>query len=88
MVLFGSLALTGPVYAYLDPGTGSIIVQIFLGGIAGLAVAGRLFWSSITDFFSNLFTRSGSRKNSATTRSPDESGAEAGQTSGHNEKKQ
>ena len=60
-ILLGSLVLTDSAYAYLDPGTGSMIVQIILGGVAGLAVAGKLFWSQITEFFRNLFGRSGAQ---------------------------
>ena len=37
-------AFTSPAYAYLDPGTGSIILQVLLGGVAGLALAGRFYW--------------------------------------------
>jgi len=33
-----------PAYAYLDPGTGSMILQLLLGGVAGLALAGKLYW--------------------------------------------
>jgi hypothetical protein len=33
-----------PAHAYLDPGTGSMILQVLLGGIAGLALAGRFYW--------------------------------------------
>lgn len=33
-----------PAYAYLDPGTGSMILQVMLGGIAGVALAGKLYW--------------------------------------------
>lgn len=29
--------------AYLDPGTGSVLLQALLGGLAGLAVAVKLF---------------------------------------------
>lgn len=48
-----------PAYAYLDPGTGSLILQIILGGVAGLLVAGKLFWARIVDFFGGIFrTRS------------------------------
>jgi hypothetical protein len=31
-------------HAYLDPGTGSMILQVLLGGIAGMAVAIKLYW--------------------------------------------
>lgn len=33
-----------PAHAYLDPGTGSMILQVLLGGFAGVALAGRLYW--------------------------------------------
>ena len=42
-----TLALSGtaaPAYAYLDPGTGSMILQVLLGGFAGLALVGKLYW--------------------------------------------
>lgn len=31
-------------HAYLDGGTGSMILQVLLGGVAGLAIAGKLYW--------------------------------------------
>ena len=40
-----------PAYAYLDPGTGSMILQVLLGGIAGVAVAGRFYWRKVLGFF-------------------------------------
>lgn len=36
--------------AYLDPGTGSMILQVVLGGFAGLALAGRLYWHRFRTF--------------------------------------
>ena len=38
---------TPSAYAYLDPGTGSMILQVVLGGVAGLVVALRLYWHRI-----------------------------------------
>lgn len=38
---------TTPAWAYLDPGTGSIILQVLLGGVAGLLLAGKLYWHRI-----------------------------------------
>jgi hypothetical protein len=38
---------TSSANAYLDPGTGSIILQVLLGGIAGLAVALKLYWDKL-----------------------------------------
>jgi hypothetical protein len=42
---------THSAYAYLDPGTGSMILQVLLGGIAGLALVGRLYWHKLLLFF-------------------------------------
>ncbi len=38
-------------FAYLDPGTGSMVLQLLLGGIAGLAVVVKLYWHSLLSFF-------------------------------------
>ena len=37
-------ASTSTAQAYLDPGTGSIILQVLLGGVAGLTLACKLYW--------------------------------------------
>ena len=42
-LFFATLSLgtaTSTAQAYLDPGTGSMILQIMLGGVAGVALAG------------------------------------------------
>jgi len=36
--------LAQPAFAYLDPGTGSMLLQVILGGIAAVGVAIKLFW--------------------------------------------
>ncbi|WP_201285374.1 hypothetical protein [Chelativorans xinjiangense] len=41
--LFLGMSASG-AHAYLDAGTGSMILQVLLGGIAGLLIAGRLYW--------------------------------------------
>lgn len=33
--------------AYMDPGSGSMMLQVLLGGVAGLAVAARVFWDRL-----------------------------------------
>ncbi len=43
--VYSSLAL-----AYLDPGTGSLILQALFGAIAALAVGVTTFWSRIKTF--------------------------------------
>ena len=40
-----------PAHAYLDPGTGSLLLQGLLGGIAGAAVFIRMYWHKLTSWF-------------------------------------
>ncbi len=40
----------GPI-AYMDPGTGSLFLQLLLGGVAGLLVFAKLFWHKILSVF-------------------------------------
>jgi hypothetical protein len=35
------------VLAYLDPGSGSMILQIILGGVAAIAVTAKLYWQRL-----------------------------------------
>ncbi len=36
--------------AYLDPGSGSIILQVIIGGVAAAAVTAKLYWSRLLKF--------------------------------------
>ncbi len=38
-------------HAYLDPGTGSMMLQAIVGAVAAAAIVGRLYWSKTKDFF-------------------------------------
>ena len=49
---------SGNVQAYLDPGTGSYMLQLLIAGLAGAAYAVKVFWKSITGFFSGIFKKS------------------------------
>lgn len=46
-----AIALSEPAYAYLDPGTGSMILQGMLGAVAAGLYAVKLQWSRIRAFF-------------------------------------
>ncbi len=37
--------------AYLDPGSGSMLLQLLAGGVAGVAVAGKLYWQRVKRAF-------------------------------------
>ena len=39
------------VFAYLDPGSGSMLLQMLLGGIAGVAVSIKMFGKRLLRFF-------------------------------------
>jgi hypothetical protein len=47
IVLFASAT---PAFAYVDPGSGGMMVQLLLGGVAGLTVLLRLYWQRFTTF--------------------------------------
>lgn len=47
LLLICALLLTPNAWAYLDPGTGSMLLQVILGGIAAIGVAFKIFWHRI-----------------------------------------
>jgi hypothetical protein len=48
--------LTSPTY--IDPGTGSLIIQVLIGVIVAGLVTAKIFWGRIITFFKGLFSRS------------------------------
>lgn len=52
-----SIALIQPAFAYLDPGTGSMIIQIIIGTFIAALAAGKYYWSKIKEFFFRLKDR-------------------------------
>ena len=51
LIFLAAVGIDTPAYAYLDPGTGSMALQLLLGGVAGAAVVGNLYWQRIKAFF-------------------------------------
>jgi hypothetical protein len=49
--LMAVLFLTTPAYAYLDPGTGSILLQGLIGGIAAGVTVISMYYQRIKAFF-------------------------------------
>ena len=41
-----------PAYAYLDPGTGSMILQGIIGAVVGGLIALKLYWARLKNFLS------------------------------------
>jgi hypothetical protein len=50
-VLLLLLGLPGLAHAYIDPSAGSVLLQLLLGGLAGVLVALRLYWNRLSAFF-------------------------------------
>ena len=48
------------VFAYIDPGTGSIIIQMIIGGLVGTGIAVKVFWYRIKSALSPSFKRNNS----------------------------
>ena len=51
------LALPVDALAYLDPGTGSYVLQMIIAGLLGAAFAIKMSWVRIKRFITGLFTR-------------------------------
>ena len=49
MFLFCSY-LSGDVHAYLDPGTGSMALQLLVGGVVAVLATIRVYWGRLKSF--------------------------------------
>ncbi len=52
-----AFAFVDHAHAYIDPGTGSMIIQGLLAAVAAGAVAIGIFWHRLKGFFGRLFGR-------------------------------
>jgi hypothetical protein len=43
--------LSGGLKAYLDPGTGSMALQLLMGGVVALLATVRLYWERMKTYF-------------------------------------
>jgi hypothetical protein len=57
--LLGFLLSAGQAEAYLDPGSGSMIVQAILAVIAAASVTIGIFWQRLRAFFKSIFGKAG-----------------------------
>jgi hypothetical protein len=56
-VLVVWLLAEAPAQAYLDPGSGSMLLQLLLGGFAAVGVIGKLYWNRVASFFGRKETQ-------------------------------
>ena len=45
------LLAEAPAHAYLDPGSGSMLLQVLLGGFAAVGVIAKLYWNRVKLLF-------------------------------------
>lgn len=57
--LFGLLVLPTQVQAYLDPGTGSYVIQMVAAALFGGAFIFKTWWKEIKHFVSNITSKKG-----------------------------
>jgi hypothetical protein len=46
---------TAPILAYIDAGTGSLLLQFLIGGLLGLAFIGKMFWRNLVAGVGRIF---------------------------------
>jgi len=55
-ILSIALSFSDPAYAYLDPGSASLVVQGIIAAIAGAAGVAAMYWAKTKQFLRSLFT--------------------------------
>lgn len=49
------IVMPKPVYAYLDPGSGSLLIQLLLGAVLGGIYFVKLYWGKLIKFIFSFF---------------------------------
>lgn len=49
--LLSLLMIASPAYAYLDPGTGSVLLQSIFAGVASVFAVLRIYWQRVKKYF-------------------------------------
>ena len=50
-LIFSLIAYTSPAYAYLEPGTGSMLLQGLIAGLAAIMSFLSIYWQKVKAFF-------------------------------------
>lgn len=56
-VTFFYIIMTSNAFAYLDPGTGGIIIQAILAFLAAIFAYTTFFWNKVKSFFSKILKK-------------------------------
>lgn len=69
-LLSAALGFAAPAYAYLDPGTGSMIISAIVGIFATLALAIKTYWYKLVGLFRRKPRADAADRETATARDP------------------
>lgn len=67
-----SVLFSSPVFAYLDPGTGSLIIQMTIAGILSVGFVIKTYWYRLVSFFNRILGREPEAVSSDSPESPEE----------------
>ena len=45
------------IHAYIDPGTGSLIIQVLIASFVGALFMIKIYWKKVKAFFNKLFSK-------------------------------
>ena len=57
IIFLSFFILTTKAHAYLDPGTGSIILQAIVGAFAAFFTSIYIFWNKVKNFCKKIFNK-------------------------------
>ena len=57
IIFLSFFILTTKAHAYLDPGTGSIILQAIIGAFAAFFTSIYIFWNKVKNFYKKIFNK-------------------------------
>ncbi len=56
------LLTTANSFSYIDPGTGSYIIQIIIASVLAVLTLSRIYWSRLKAFFGGIFAKQSSNE--------------------------
>ena len=57
IIFLSFFIFTTNAHAYLDPGTGSIVLQAIVGGFAAFFTSIYIFWNKVKNFCKKIFNK-------------------------------
>jgi hypothetical protein len=72
VLLYGFFGFVSVAHAYLDPGTGSFMLQMLLADILGALLYLKLAWHNVKSFFQRRFSRGSKQQTESKNTSSEE----------------